>query len=125
MAFNLSNIFRRDKLKALFTRIGTPKTAKLLLNQAGTSVPTITEVHNSLEVTLTAARAGVGAYTIDSNIAAFTVDKTIILKGIATDGDYATFNFLNVDRVSDTQIAIQTPTDGLLTNACLSIEVYD
>ena len=127
MTFNLSNIFRRDSLKAAFSRIGTPKTYEVSISQSGTAAPVVdSELVNSVG-NITFSRDAAGEYfALSSGL--FLSDKTVvrfsISVGLVND---ETYSFYRVDDDSNIYFRVlasdDTETDGW--KGTLTIEVYD
>ena len=127
MTFNLSNIFRRDSLKAAFSRIGTPKTYEVSISQSGTAAPVVdSELVNSVG-NITFSRDAAGEYfALSSGL--FLSDKTVvrfsISVGLVND---ETYSFYRIDDDSNIYFRVlasdDTETDGW--KGTLTIEVYD
>lgn len=103
-----------------------PKIYKAIINQTGTSAPTVTIVANTLGGTPVFSYSSVGGYAVTLS-GAFTVGKTVVIinNGQSANtlvGAYA----INANAIGITTSASTTATasDGLLFNASISIEVY-
>ncbi len=128
MAFNFSSIFRRDKLKEAFNRIGAPKTYKCLLNQSGTSAPTVTVLHNSLGFVPTWIREGAGVYRIDETFDGSKVFGFSNYGQYAATGGDANFYFDNGEFNDLNQFYLTTEAGTDLNGdyqIAICIEVYD
>lgn len=99
------------------------KRYKALISQTGTSAPTVTILENTLG-TVTYSYASVGSYTANSS-GLFTSGKTFLMMNPA----YGNGNVNAVKYNSSNVLDIKsnnglTPTDGLLSNESILIEVY-
>ena len=127
MAFNLSNIFRRDNLRAAFNRIGTPKTYEVSISQSGTAAPVVdSELVNSVG-SITFSRDAAGEYfALSSGL--FLNNKTVVRFSISIGFvNDETYSFYRIDDDSNIYFKVlasdDTETDGW--KGTLTIEVYD
>ncbi len=91
-----------------------------LITQTGTSAPSASPVAiNTLGVTITFSRNGVGDYNINASGAVFTNDKTMVF---ALNGD--TPIAMCAVKMSTTVINLKVAADDTISYASLKIEVY-
>ena len=93
------------------------------LNQSGTDAPTMTVIKNTLGYTPTFFYDGVGDYFMDFN-EAISASKTILTAG------YTRFPYITEIRMSGGGVKITTyntsgtPTNNVLINASIKLEIY-
>ena len=96
-----------------------------LINQTGTSDPTLTILANTTGATFSTVRQAQGIYQITTLSSVFTSNKTVI-----TSTNYYYPYVIDIQRTGITNITIGTydgiaATDGVLTNATLIIRIYE
>lgn len=99
------------------------KRYKALISQTGTSAPTVTVLENSIG-TITYGYTSAGAYTVNSS-GLFASGKTFLFLNPA----FGTGNYTAIKYNSDSLLDLKslngiTPTDGILSQQSLLIEVY-
>lgn len=115
-----------DTKKIAGSQIVPFKTFICVLNQSGTSDPTVTGGYSDLSGTLTFTRTAVGTYLITNSIAEFTANKTFIFH---TPGTGTVQKFYSHQMTSTTQMYIYTfntsgvATDSLITNNSFEIKI--
>ncbi len=110
---------------------GVPKIYRAVLNQSGTSAPTVTVLHNDFKSTFVWSYNGVGDYRLTSSASDFLAAKTY-LGGCGLDPDNAAFS--KAIRSSDTIILlnsfeattypIETLADSKMVNVMFELIVY-
>lgn len=115
-----------DTKKIAGSQIVPFKTFICVLNQSGTSAPTVTGGYSDLSGTLTFTRTAVGTYLITNSVAEFTTNKTFIFH---TPGTGTIIKYYAHQMTSTTQISILTldssgtAADGLITNNSFEIKI--
>ena len=100
------------------TGLGLPAIYAGIIDQGGTSAPTINEAINTTGATFTTARTGAGTYTLTASISLFGVGKTVCLFNNSTIAG------VGASRASSTVIDIVTSADDILTLCSFKIEIY-
>lgn len=109
-----------------------PKIYTAIINQSGTSDPTVTVLENTLGGTVVWARTAVGTYT-GTLSGAFTSAKTVAFLQFNIDNDYTagrTAVHPSIGRIDNNTMRLETLTnaanaaDDLLKNASVEIKVY-
>ncbi|MEI2773360.1 MAG: hypothetical protein V9G98_22405 [Candidatus Competibacter sp.] len=102
-------------------------TFKGIITQSGTDVPVLTPIVDTLGVTLTPTRAGVGGYRITASGNIFTLDRTLFLMGHPGVSPTSVLAVIN----SATELQINTAVsntgaaaDSRLVRCSVLIEVY-
>lgn len=95
------------------------------ITQVGTAAPVVTEIKNTLGITFTPSRTGVGYYYLTASSAVFTANKTVSFLSNRDDvvGDRYIFHYSTSIIKLATNIA-GTPTDGVLSSCAILIRVY-
>lgn len=108
--------------------VGVPtKIIRGNLSQVGTSAPTIDEFENTLGVTLSTTRTGIGIYRIDASASIWTASTMFIIFGNnqIKNGDYTFIMQYGTDtRLDVFTYQGNTKIDELLGNTSFEIKIY-
>lgn len=92
-----------------------------ILNQTGTSAPTVSELENTLSTTISASYTAAGEYLLTAAGSVFTdVSVTWVMLGPTKDKAES----LGQEYIDDQNIKITTNGNGILKNVAVEIRVY-
>ena len=97
-----------------------------LITQVNTSAPTAKILQNTTGATLTWARTSAGVFTLTSNTAIFTVDKTIVFANPGNDDTASSDPDIIWARTSTTVINIKASPglNNVLTDGAFEVRIY-
>ena len=110
---------------------GLAYTEYVALLNVGTGVPVATVLSNSLGGTIAYSKNSTGFYSATITGAIFPINKTFLLIGTPSDGDFESLNGIGLNRESDTVLKINTnlvdgnASDSLLLNTAIEVRVYN
>ena len=98
--------------------LGLPLIYAGIIQQGGTSAPTINETINTTGATFTPSRNSAGNYTLTCSTTIFTVNRVLCFFNNSTAAP------VGAGRTSTTTIDIVTSADDILTLCSFKIEIY-
>lgn len=97
-----------------------------LITQAGVATPTAKILQNTTGATLTWGRTSAGIFTLTSNAAIFTADKTIVFANCGNDSSSNADPAIIWARTSSTVLTITASAgiDSVLTDGAFEVRIY-
>jgi hypothetical protein len=131
---DLLPVIQGGELKnATKTNVRGYKVYSALLNQTGTSAPTITVLEDTISVTVTPSYEGLGYYSLTFTGTPLTTNKTQVF--IGTTWASTDFGIVNANFISTSVVEIYTAqlggsstwvsTNGQLVDTAIEIRVYN
>jgi hypothetical protein len=117
----------RDELRTAMAFMGGATFYAAVINQSGEAAPTVQEMYDSVDMTLTAGRDSAGHYTLTRAAGSFLAAKTLVLCSGASEWATTTNTAVSAHLSSDSTISLVSSTDwssGDEASASLLIVIF-